>query len=427
MTIRRLPSDFVVTERPSAAFMASLRAGRAGLAVHAVYELRKESLGTPEAVGLFGRALGIGGGRIDYAGLKDKHAHTTQLVSAERKTGEAPTEIAEERFAARLIGWSESPVQAECIEGNGFEIVVRDLSPAAAKEMDHRAKLLRIDEAAQSPSRLLVVNYFGAQRFGSARHGAGFIAARLIRGDFEGALKLAIGTPARKDTGKMRSFTRACATHWGRWTPLLADLPRCPERRAIESLAAGGTFAKAFEALPHFTQQMSVEAYQSHLWNAIARRLAERITAEAEERAIASIATGPGAAGPGRVKPPTALRADDEFGTMLFPPTAAVDSDWRTTHMPVLGPTTTAHEPWAAAAASVLENEGIQQKDLRIPGLRRPFFGEADRALFAIADRFEMTLPERDELSGAKRVKRTVRFDLGRGSYATVVLRALGQ
>ena len=85
----------------------------------------------------------------------------------------------------------------------------------------------------------------------------------------------------------------------------------------------------------------------------------------------------------------------------------------------------TVAEPEAAAEA--LAEDGIRQEELRIPGLRRPFFGDADRALFIEAERFEMTAPEKDEFSGGKRLKRTVRFDLGRGAYATVVLRALGQ
>jgi tRNA pseudouridine13 synthase len=429
MTIRRLPSDFVVSERPSASFLRSLRAGRSAEAVHAVYELRKESLGTPEAVGLLGKALGVGGGRVDYAGLKDKHARTTQLVSVERPQGEIRTEVLEPRFSARLIGWSNAPVRAECIDGNRFEIVVRDLSPDAAREMDRRASLLRDPSELDSTVRLLVVNYFGAQRFGSARHGGGFVAARLIRGDFEGALKLAIGTPARKDTGKMRAFTRACASRWGEWRALSTELPRCPERRAIETLAAGGSFAKAFESLPHFTQQMSVEAYQSHLWNAAARLLAERIVTEAGERAVAPLVapqSGDGVTAH-RVKPPAALRADDDFGLMLFPPASTVGEAWRNMRMPLLGPSTALLEPWARAVSAVLSEEGIAAENLRIPGMRRPFFGEAERPLFALAEKFEMTPAARDDLAGGKRVKRKVRFELGRGSYATVVLRALGQ
>lgn len=416
MTIRRQPEDFAVTERPMPAFLAALSPSRSGEAPHAVYELTKRSLATPEATGMFGRAVGVGGGRVDYAGLKDKHARTVQMVSVEPGDGRVPRQVDDRGWSARLLGWSGMPVTAECIEGNRFEIVVRDLSKAACNEMDHRAGLLR------SGGSLLVMNYFGAQRFGSARHGQGFIGPRLIKGEFEGALRLAIGTPARKDTGKTRAFTRACARHWGEWQRLATELPRCPERRAIETLAAGGSFAQAFAALPHFTQQMAVEAYQSHIWNATARRLAQRIVGDA---AVGELAKMP--EGPGRVRPLAALRANDDFGPMLFPPAVAVGEAWPHAHMPVLGPRTELVAPWGVEAAAVLEEEGIRQEDLGIPGFRRPYFGEANRALFVIAEGFEMTPPEQDEMGSPKAHKRTLRFALGRGAYATVVLRALGQ
>ena len=445
MTIRRQPADFVVLERPSAAFTDALRAARGGPAMHAVYELTKESLGTPEAVDQFARAVGTRGGTVDYAGLKDKHARTTQLVSVRLDQGEPAREVGGRGWSARMLGWHERPVTAAEIEGNRFEIVVRDLSKQQSTEMGMRSERLRIgapDAGAGGPSQqvepdptggtpaprngLLILNYFGAQRFGSARHGEGFVAPRLIRGDFEGALKLAIGTPARKDTGKTRAFSRLCATHWGDWKKLAAQLPRCPERRAIEALAAGGTFTKAFEALPNFTQQMCVEAFQSHLWNAAARKLAERIAAEFTERWTRE--GGEKAAKATAFRPVAPLRGDDEFGVMLFPTARMVDEAWRDAIMPVLGPKTALVEPWGTAAAAVLEEEGVKLEELRIPGVRRPYFGEADRALFVVAEGFAMSPVERDELSaGGKRVKRMVRFSLGRGAYATVVLRALGQ
>ncbi len=420
MTIRRQPSDFVVIERPLAAFMASLRPERAAPATHAVYELTKESLGTPEAVQQFAKAVGARGGKIDYAGLKDKHARTTQLVSADMERADPAKEVGGRGWSARLMGWAERGVTASEIEGNRFEIVVRDLSKQQSTEMGMRAGRLETDGG------LLVLNYFGAQRFGSARHGAGFIAPHLMRGDFEGALKLSIGTPARKDTGKTRQFSRLCATHWGEWKKLAAELPRCPERRAIETLAAGGGFDKAFEQLPNFTQQMSVEAYQSHLWNATARRLAEQIAAEFTERWQRE--GGEEAAKKTAFRPVAPLRGDDEFGVMLFPTARMVDEQWRGVVMPVLGPKSELKEPWGPAAAAVLAEEGIKPEDLRIPGMRRPYFGEADRPLFVVAEGFELSEPKGDDMgSSGKKVMRKVRFSLGRGSYATVVLRALGQ
>lgn len=49
----------------------------------------------------------------------------------------------------------------------------------------------------------------------------------------DAALRLAVGTPARKDLGVRRAFTRTCAAKWGQWKALAAELPPCPERAII--------------------------------------------------------------------------------------------------------------------------------------------------------------------------------------------------
>lgn len=406
MTIRRVPTDFVVEERITPEFRAALRTE--GEAAHAVFELSKTSLTTPEAINYAARSLRVPPGQVSYAGLKDKHAATVQWVSVPRaafKGAPPPPDASDRGWSAKFIGCSDRELTAEAIEGNRFAIVVRDLSRHESNEMGRRAKLLKREDGS-----LVVMNYFGAQRFGSARHGGGFAGAMLVRGDFEGALKLLIGTPARKDVGKTRAFTRLAVAHWGNWKKLLAELPRCAELGAIEVLARGGEFVDAFAALPYFTQQMCVEAYQSHLWNETARRLAARIVGSAER---------------------DLLRTPDEFGEMLFPAAGRVRAEWMSVVMPVLGKNSELREPWAAAAAEVLKGEGFTTSDLRIRGLKRPYFGEADRPLFVNAAGFEMTQGERDEMAGTggakDRMKRVAKFDLPRGAYATVVLRALGQ
>lgn len=419
MTIRRQPSDFQVREALAPERLASFTQARTDGLPHAVYALHKTSLTTLDAVAWLAKALGVKVGSIAYAGLKDKHAETWQHTSIEWPAGgDAPPHVSGKGFDGRLLGWTDRPVSADDIVANNFRIVVRDLSPQASAEMLRRAKLLAIDD------ELLVINYFGAQRFGSARHGEGFLAKHLIRGDFESALKLAIGTPARKDSGKTRDLTRACARLWGNWAELVKIAPKCPERRAIETLAAGGSFADAFTALPYFTQQMSVEAFQSHLWNATARLLAESIMESAAADYISEFSKQQS---PGNGKPPTPLRTDDEFGQMVFPPAAFVPHAWRSVILPLLAPKTTLTDPWKTAAEQVLADEGITTGDLKIPGIRRPFFGEAPRPLFIAARGFSMSPDEKDELSAGKRLKRTLIFDLPRGAYATVVLRALGQ
>ena len=44
-----------------------------------------------------------------------------------------------------------------------------------------------------------MVNYFDSQRFGSLKHGQGFIVKDLMRGDFEVALRNVLARPSELD------------------------------------------------------------------------------------------------------------------------------------------------------------------------------------------------------------------------------------
>lgn len=427
MTIRRQPADFRVEERLNVQRLMDECPAEGGCAL---YRLTKSSMTTPEAVSRLARALGVKSGMIEYAGLKDKHALTVQHVTVRTRSGDEARRLPARAdigpggadgsgaFAsAERLGFVESPVQAGAIEANRFTIVVRDLSKQSSAEMERRAGLLSI-----APDTLLITNYFGAQRFGSARHKQGFVATRLIAGDFEGALQLAIATPARKDTGKTRRFTRLAAQHWGDWKKLAQELPRCPERAPIEALASGEEPREAFTRLPAFLQQMYVEAYQSHLWNETVRRFVRMSARPTPENDRGDVAETQASDTPGLI------HSTDAFGEMLFPAAAAVPPEHAALEIPVLCAKSELIEPWRPAAAQALVAEGVELSSLRIPGLRRPFFGEAMRPVFVRAASFRIGAPEPDELSNARRrMKRTVEFDLPRGSYATVVLRALGQ
>jgi tRNA pseudouridine13 synthase len=423
MTIRRTPHDFRVEERPTPSLLTSLAPAPSPASPHAVFRLAKNSLTTPQAEQRLAKALNLNPNHIHHAGLKDKHAITSQLVSCHLSPASANTDPlnlpqllpstvpaestlhAQGAWHAQLLGYAREPASAAWIDRNRFTITLRDLTPAHIDTIDRHLALLRAD-----PSSLLFTNYFGDQRFGSARHKHGFAAAHLIRGEFEDALRLTIATPARKDTGAKRAFTRQLAQNWGNWTSLPATLPRGPEHAAVEALARGQSFQLAFAALPYFTQRLCVEAFQSYLWNKVAATLVET------------------AAHAHPIDADRIIRARDDFALMLFPPASAIAPPDRSRQLPMPAPSTIV-PPWAADAyALVLRGEHLTLDQLRIPGLRRPAFDAFDRPLFALATNVSMTTPERDELSkGGKRLKRSLQFDLPSGSYATVLLRALGQ
>ncbi len=413
MTLRRTPEDFLVEELATPEFLSGLRPSPSIGNQHGVFRLEKTQLTTPHAAQMLASALNVRNAAVEYAGLKDKHARTVQLVTVSVPTvadaALLPKETAGPKWSAALQGWSAQPITAAELEGNRFRIVVRDVRPEDEAAIRFRASLLGTGRGSLS-----IVNYFGAQRFGSARHGEGWIAKELIAGRFEQALRLAIGTPSRKDTGVTRTFTRMLASGWGEWGRLAKELPRCPEKKAIERLAFMASrrsepiddrgFREAFVALPYFLQQLYVEAYQSHLWNELARRIVRRATPAS-----------------------SMLQADDEFGKMLFPAFAAVSDELRHLQLPLLAPESIARDPWREDLEAVLAAEKIALSELKIPGLRRPYFGEALRSLFVEARGVRIAPAETDELSQRGLRKVDVCFDLPRGAYATVVLRALGQ
>jgi tRNA pseudouridine13 synthase len=437
MTIKREYDDFVVEEVLSDAIRA--RVGSAG--THALYRLHKRGLATPEAVGFVAKKLRLPPTAVSFAGLKDKHAATSQYITADL-AGAAPARaLAGEGWRIEHVGFVDAPIVSSDIACNRFRITVRALTHRTAADMDEAAEMLAAPAARGTPmtgsegtaanaaamapapgaairrrgagraaggaGAVRIVNYYGGQRFGSARHGQGFPARLLIAGRFEDALRLLIATPTRHDKIRMKEFKRTLAQLWGKWAEALRRLPRCPERAAVERLAARpADFRAAFEGLPYFTQFMNVEAYQSYLWNRVAAGLIEE---QCMDRG-------------------SVLGVNEEYGELLFPVAGAIPDDLAGFDLPLLGHNSELVEPWAKAAAAVLKAEGITTADLRIPGLRRPFFAQSPRKLFVTAGRFAISPPKPDEYSGvAQRLRRTVEFDLPRGAYATVVLRALGQ
>jgi tRNA pseudouridine13 synthase len=377
MILRRLPEDFAVRE--------TLREGVLTDAPGAVtvYELTKTSLTTQEAIARFSKGIGVRAGEVHAAGLKDKHALTTQHVSCAHG-GHASLEGA--GWRAKRVGWAAAHLDSSAIAHNAFTIVVRGLRAEGIERARERAAARMRDGA------LRCINYYGEQRFGSARHGQGFAIAAALKGDYETALRLAIATPARKETGTRRTRTRELAARWGEWHALAESHANRPEKRAIESLAAGRSFQEAFAALPHFELLMMVEAYQSVLWNRTVSRVVARLTGASE----------------------------------LHPPADEMPEQLLSMRVPTLGPDTLLTGSWAQDAREVLREEGIAGVgELTLRGVRRPKLGTVTREVAMRVEAFCVGDDERDEMGSAESRKVEMKFLLGKGAYATVLIAAL--
>jgi len=158
--IKRSAEDFVVDEIPAYA--------PSGEGDHVYVHFRKRGRNTDDVVRELAKIAAADQRECGVAGLKDKHAVTTQWVSV---PGRAP-ELEEKLRGAEIDGVEilevkrhKNKLKTGHLEGNRFEIVVRDVEDADAA----LAAFTRIAKEG-------VPNAFGKQRFG--KHGDNVERAR---------------------------------------------------------------------------------------------------------------------------------------------------------------------------------------------------------------------------------------------------------
>lgn len=383
MKLKQHPDDFFVEE------LTDVAPGRFG--PFAFYRLEKRGWTTPDAITAIRRRWDLHADRVAYGGLKDRHAHTIQYISIHQGPERG---LQHHEVTLDYLGQLPHPYGSRDIRANGFRVTLRDMSADAAHRAGSELDAVRRDG---------VPNYFDDQRFGSVGDGRDFVARHMVRGDFETALKLALAGPYEFDAAEAKREKATLVEFWGRWPECKERLPRGHARSLVDYLVHHPThFRGAVERLRPDLQGLYLSAYQSHLWNAI---LADVLTGSLPTANLATIDL--------RLGPlPLPQRLDDaardRLHAMAIPLPAA-----RSEFDPAA--------PWADAAVRVLAAEGLEWSQLKIKGVRKPFFTRGERAAFVVPARLMGEVND-DELH-AGRAKLTLTFDLPRGCYATMVVK----
>lgn len=183
--LRSTPEDFVVEEELS--LPSHSDAGE-----HLWLRIRKRGENTRHVISLIARALGLAPVAIGYAGLKDRHALSTQWISVHRPAGLAPRweEVLPESVEVLETCRQPRKLRPGMLHGNRFEIVVRCATGDQAA----------LDRRIGTIGERGVPNYFGEQRFG--RDGDNLRRAHLL---FEGRLR----RPRRDLRGLLLSSARS--------------------------------------------------------------------------------------------------------------------------------------------------------------------------------------------------------------------------
>ena len=242
--IRASPGDFEVGEILSPDAARSI----GGSGGYPVYSLSKEGIDTRHALsGLFRRT----GVRLRALGLKDANAVTTQYAySGTRAAGIDRFEGG--RYSFRRLGYTKRPLSKRHMAGNRFSV--------------------RITGSASDPGAFgehgRILNFYGYQRFGSARPVTHLIGKALVQGRYDDAVDCLLSSTSGRDSDANNRIRREMADRSrlgevrGRIPPGM-DL----ERIVASELADHGDPLAALRALPVDMRRFYVQAYQSYLFN----------------------------------------------------------------------------------------------------------------------------------------------------------------
>ncbi len=385
MRLKQKPEDFSVKE--------SYRYDPVPEGRFRVYMMDKQKLSTFDAVDRIRERFGLKPGSISYCGLKDKQGRTEQLIAVDGHD----VDMQDDDLRLKFLGRTDAALSARNTTSNRFAITVRQLT---------QPELAGLSVAAAETRRLGVVNYFDSQRFGSLKHGQGFIAKDLLRGDFEAALKNHMAKPSPLDQSEDALVKAFWQKNWNHWTA------KCPYDgnkkyfRILKSLRdAPRDYVKAFLQIDSAYRAMLIFTYQSFLWNECARRLIQ-ISLPRE-----SIFPMP-----------------YQAGTLLFHKDAPTDvlEVFRNATVPLLAPDTVYDDAKVEEACNwVLGREKMSIDRLVVEGAPKLlFFKHELRNLLVTPDKLVLGRPLRDEMNHGF-YKINVAFTLPPGSYATLVTKRL--
>ena len=350
----KAPEDFIVEELP---LYEPTRTG-----THTFFAIRKRNLSTLEAINRIARDLEVRTQQFGYAGLKDKNAVTTQVLSVE---GVLPERVLRIEQPDIEILWAEQhphKLRVGHLRGNRFQITLHDIPHDTLPLVEPVMERLATEG---------VPNRFGAQRFGN-KNDSHLIGKALVKADWDAVVRYMLTDDALQVDDTARRMRQELAK-------------KSPEKVVMR--------------IPHRLRKLYLSAYQAFLFN----RILEMRTPCLEKLLEGDIAVKHDNGAPFLVADATIEQS--RANAFEISPSG-----------PIFGykmrlPTGSA----LALETSLLEDEGVRFEafrkvvGIRLPGTRRPL-------------RMPMQLPEEVAVNGEGVC---LNFTLPAGGYATVVLEEL--
>ncbi len=383
MKIKVRPEDFQVEE------VAHLPLTHRG--PYRVYLLRKENWNTVDLLLRLSRETGIPFKEFSYGGKKDRYASTVQYITVRHKRNLSRRE---KNYSIESVGFMQRPMGPDLIKGNRFSITIRKLDTKA---------LEKATISLQEVRSLGFPNYFDDQRFGSYDPRQGFIAEKIIKKHYNGALKIYLTHIHPGDKKAEKERKRFFFENWDQWQECQKKAKTSFEKTVFRNLRdRTATFIELLARIPKEEMSLFYSAYQSHLWNEILRKIVRLFGSE--------IVKHPGIEGDYLFYRSLKDKDDRAYLSRLTIPMPAS----KMTFQDVLTETLT---------MEVLKEKGLKPSSFNLKKPRNARFGSFNRKAIVYPEDLEYKVIEDDIYPGSKAMK--LRFFLPRGSYATMLIKRL--
>ena len=259
--IKVKPEDFIVEE------IADISMSSTG--DFCVYLLKKRGWNTVDILKNLSRKLNLPASVFSYGGKKDKYALTSQYITIARQgykqttpsvsaplQGVAergvknpwikrrnlqspsvvnsaeierlvPTKLDKENYSLSFVGLMDRPMRPDLVKGNRFHIVVRNLTGNELKSALSEIECVKRDG---------YPNYFDDQRFGSFDARQGFVAEKIIKKHYNGALKIYFSRIHPEDSKDEKEHRKFTYENWGNWQACLTRATGRFEKEAFSYL-----------------------------------------------------------------------------------------------------------------------------------------------------------------------------------------------
>ena len=215
---------------------------------HAVYLLKKSGVDTNHALTDIEKRYGL---VLKSLGLKDAKAQTEQYVYTYKKL-KSLEKIEGQKYFLKFIGFTPKPISKKHMLGNFFEIKVSNLSEPLP--------LFTGEEK--------ILNFFGYQRFGSRRPITHLVGKSIVKGDYTVALDYLLNFSSKYDSEK-NNETRKLISERKSDSEIIDLIPHSMdiERNLLKQLSIDKDPKNAIRSIPLNMRRFYVQAYQSFLFN----------------------------------------------------------------------------------------------------------------------------------------------------------------